>query len=189
MSTNNRTMKQAADQNLIDGITKHEKSIPSFLIRGTSYKAADVIGIVQAQVNAAKTTFSTRAIWQNAVKAERDERAKNQPFVSALRQTLQAMFSDSVDSLADFGLTPRKPRVITPAKKAAAALKAKATRDARHTMGKNQKKDIKGAAPATTPATHPSTGSPAPATTAPAVPPAPAPTLTIGPSPMPTPKS
>jgi hypothetical protein len=170
MSTTNRTTQQAADQKLVDGLTKHQSSLPSFLIRGTSYKAADVIGIVQAQVNAAKTTYSSRAVWQNAVKTERDERAKNKPFVSALKQTLQAMFSDSVDSLADFGLTPRKPRVITPAKKAAAALKAKATREARHTMGKIQKKDIKGVAPATTPAT-------------------PAPTSTKGPSPMPTPKS
>jgi hypothetical protein len=45
-----------------------------------------------------------------------------------------------VDALATFGLTPRKPRVVSPEARVAAAAKAKATRAARHTMGKKQKK-------------------------------------------------
>jgi hypothetical protein len=42
-------------------------------------------------------------------------------------------------------LTPRKPHVVTPEVKVAAAAKAKATRAARHTMGAQQKAGIKGA--------------------------------------------
>jgi hypothetical protein len=45
----------------------------------------------------------------------------------------------SIDGLADFGLTPRKVRVLTPEKKAIAAAKAKATRAARGTKGSVQK--------------------------------------------------
>jgi hypothetical protein len=54
--------------------------------------------------------------------------------------------------LADFGFTAPKKRTLTPGQKAVAAAKAKATRTAPHTMGKVQKKSVKGTAPATAPA-------------------------------------
>jgi hypothetical protein len=47
MSTNskvNRTTHQAADQKLIDGLKKHEATIPSLVIGGTSLKTTDIIG-------------------------------------------------------------------------------------------------------------------------------------------------
>jgi hypothetical protein len=53
--------------------------------------------------------------------------------------------------LADFGFTAPKKRVLTPDEKAAAAVKAKATRKARNTMGKVQKKSVKGTTPAAAP--------------------------------------
>jgi hypothetical protein len=46
--------------------------------------------------------------------------------------------------LADFGFAPPKAATRTPEEKAAAAAKAKATREARHTLGKSQKKTVKG---------------------------------------------
>jgi hypothetical protein len=160
MSTiNNRTFQQAADQKLSDGLAKHASSIASIVVSNTPYKPADLISTVETRITAADTTQSTRATWQSAVQAERDARARTQALVSGLKQTLQVMFAGSVDTLADFGLTPRKTRVISPETKVLAAAKARATRAARHTMGKNQKKDIKGVI--STPATAPSTA-PAP---------------------------
>ncbi len=47
--------------------------------------------------------------------------------------------------LGTFGLTPRNPRVVTPETQVIAAAKARATRAARHTMGKKQRADIVGA--------------------------------------------
>jgi hypothetical protein len=163
MSTNSRTLKQAADQKLIAGIGKHASTVPAFVVGNTSYKPADLVAIIQTRVTAADTTVSTRATWQNAVQAERDARTRTQAVVFGLKQTLQAMFAGSLDALADFGLTPRKPRVVTPEKKALAAARAKATREARHTMGKNQKKDIKGTVPAPASASPGSAPTPAPA--------------------------
>lgn len=56
------------------------------------------------------------------------------------------MFGNSADVLADLGLASRKTRVpLTAEEKAVAVAKRNATRAARHTLGKNQKKDIKGA--------------------------------------------
>jgi hypothetical protein len=186
MSTTNgsktRLINQAADQKMIDGFNKHAQTVPSLIIAGTSLKAADIITVLQTRLSTANAAQSTRGTWQNAVKADKDERAKTKTFVDGVRQTLLVALSGSLDALADFGLSPRKVRVITPEKKAIAAAKAKATRKARGTMGKVQKKGVKGAVTATLVVT-PQAGS-QPAVTAPA--PAPAP-MTGAPATAPTP--
>jgi hypothetical protein len=149
-STNNtRITKQAADQKMADGFTKHAQTIPSLIIAGTSYKAADIFAVLQARLSTATAAQSTRSLWRNAVKADTDERAKTKPFIDGVRQALQVALAGSIDGLADFGLTPRKVRVVTPEKKAIAAAKAKATREARGTKGSVQKKAVKGAVSAT----------------------------------------
>jgi hypothetical protein len=171
----NRVTQQAADQKLIDGITKHEQAIPSLTIGSTSYKPTDIITILQARIAAANTTLSTRATWQSAVLADKSELTKTQTVVSGVRQAILLMFAGAVDTLADFGLKPRKARAVrTPAEKAEASAKAKATRAARHTMGSKQKASIKGTAPQAAPATPPAASAPiavtaaAPVTVAPA---------------------
>jgi hypothetical protein len=173
-ATTNRTNRQAADQKLLDGVTKHEQAITSLTFGGTSYKPADIIAILQARIASANTTLSTRATWQSAVLADKGELTKTQPIVSGVRQGILLMFAGAVDTLADFGLKPRKaPAVRSPAEKAAASAKAKATREARHTMGSKQKASIKGAAPQAAPATLAAASAPitvtavAPATVAP----------------------
>jgi hypothetical protein len=62
-------------------------------------------------------------------------------------------YATDTATLADFGFGPVKHTEPSPAVKAAAAVKARATRAARHTMGKVQKKAITGAATAPAPAT------------------------------------
>ncbi len=148
----NRISRNAADQHLVDGLTKRKHDLTSFMIGGTSHTLDDILIVLQARIAAANLTHSTRATWQSAVKADRDERAKTKTFVSGLRQTLKVAFDGSIDALSDFGLSARKLHVPTPEQKAKANAKAKATREARHTMGPKQKLAIKGAAPQATPA-------------------------------------
>jgi hypothetical protein len=140
----NRNAENTADQILADGLSKHATTIPSIMIGGASVATKDIVTALQARIAAAKAATSAKATWQTAVKADRDERAKTKTLVSATKQTLLTSFAGQVDTLADFGLTPRKPRVMTPEARVAAAAKAKATRAARHTMGKNQKAGIVG---------------------------------------------
>jgi hypothetical protein len=170
-NTKNRTTQQVGDQKLIDGLNKHSQTIPSLVIGGTSLTTAAIIGILQARLATANAAQSTRATWQTAVKADKDERAKTKSFTSGLRQALHVAFDGSIDALADFGLVPRKPHVISPEKKAAATAKALATRAARHTMGKKQKAAIKGTVPATAPATPPAAPAPVAAPPTPVAPP------------------
>jgi len=126
------------------GLTKHASTLTSFMIAGKTIKTADVITALQSRQNTAKAVESARATWQAAVAADRTERSQSNAIVSGVKQSLQVMFAGSVDTLADFGLTPRKPHVVSPEAKVAAAAKAKATRAARHTGGTKQKAAIKG---------------------------------------------
>jgi len=59
------------------------------------------------------------------------------------------------DTLADFGLSPRKSTKKTLETKVTAVVKTKATRSARGTKGPKAKAKIKGAAPAANPTTKP----------------------------------
>jgi hypothetical protein len=183
-STLNRTLQQDGDQKLIDGLNKHGQTIPSLMIAGTSHPTAAIIAVLHERIDSAKTVVSSRATWQTDVKADRDKRAQTKAFVSGLRQALQVAFAGSIDTLADFGLKPRKTRTPrTPEEKAAAAAKAKATRAARHTMGSKQKAKVKGAAPQAAPAPAPSP------TVAPSAPKPAEPTATAtGPAPGTTPR-
>jgi len=93
---------------------------------------------------------------------------------------IQGMFTQSPDTLAAFGLKAPQAGKKTVATKAQALVKSEATRQARHTMGKRQKGQIKGEVPAT------GTQGPAPAPTAGTQSPAPTPTTGTQ-SPAPTP--
>jgi hypothetical protein len=192
----NRIDEITADQKLIDGLNKHATTITSIVIGGAAATTKDIVATLQSRIDSAKAASSTRATWLAAVQAYQAERVKTRTYVSGLRQSLLVAFAGQVDTLADFGLTPRKPRVLTPEQKLAAAAKAKATRAARHTMGKKQKAAIKGtvatptapvpAAPAPTPAPTPPEA-PAPTPVSPAAPQA-APTATPAtPAPAPEP--
>jgi hypothetical protein len=179
----NQTDQTVADQKLIDGLTKHAATLPSIVIAGTSTTTAAIVAKLQARIAAISTVQTTRATWRAAVQAERTEVAATKAFVSAVRQALLVAFTGQVDVLADFGLTARKVRVVTPEEKVAATAKRAATRAARHTMGSKQKAAIKGTVATTTPVT----AAPPVATSiaTPAAPPAAGPTPTPA-APQPT---
>jgi hypothetical protein len=148
MTTNtkiNRIDQKVSDQNLSDGLKKHQSTLASFAIAGTSSTVADVLAVLDARTATENAVEAARAVWQTKVQASRDERAKTRALVSGVRQQLQLTFAGAIDTLADFGLKPRKqPAPRTPEQKALATAKAKATRAARHTMGSVQKKGVKG---------------------------------------------
>ena len=133
---------------MLSGLEKHTQDLVSLLIAGTTYTKADLQTTLQARIDALTFVQSKKAEWQAAIKADYAERASTKMFLAGLRQALLVAFAGSVDNLADFGLVGRKPANVTPQERIAAAQKAKATRAARHTMGKKQKEPIKGDAAA-----------------------------------------
>jgi hypothetical protein len=155
-----RNDKVAADQSLLDGINKHSATIPAVIVSGAAVPLKDITTTLQARIEAAKNVAPAKATWLVAVQADRDQRANSKTLVTVLKQTLELFFAGQVDTLADFGLTGRKPTVVTPETRVAAAAKARATRAARHTMGKKQKAKIKGTVPAAAPEVPPSATAP-----------------------------
>jgi hypothetical protein len=148
MATNdkmNQVQQQAADQALIDGLTKYAQTFPVFFVGGASFKTSDIVATLEACLTAASAVQPMRAAWLAAVKANATQRASARKLVLGVKQQLQVMFDGSIDTLAEFGLKPRKERTApTPEQQIVTAARAKATRAARHTMGTKQKKAVKG---------------------------------------------
>jgi hypothetical protein len=156
MTTHNRTTTQARDAQVIAGIDKHLQTVSSLPLLGSTFTPADLVKLIQSRIDSANAASTTKAGWHSAVVKDVALNAKLTPVIRALRQYVISVFGDTSPVLADFGFAPPKKATRTPEQKAAAAAKATATRKARHTMGKNQKKDIKGTVPVTAPATPPS---------------------------------
>ena len=166
----NRNDQITADQTMADGLNKHSATIPPIFVAGATVPLKDIITTLQTRITASKNVQPARATWLAAVKADRDERATSETLVSAVKQSLLVFFAGQVDTLSDFGLTGRKVPVVSPEVRVAAAAKAKATREARHTLGKAQKAKIKGTVTTTAPAIPPTP--PTAPTVTPAAPPA-----------------
>jgi hypothetical protein len=123
---------------------------------------------VQSRIDAGNQVVTAKAAWLNAVKTFETIDKQATVAVHDLKQYVIGSFGATSSKLADFGFTPHKVVVLTPAQKAAAAAKRAATRKARNTMGPKAKLKVTGAtasAPTATPA-----GNAAPAT---------APTVTV----------
>jgi hypothetical protein len=129
------------------------------------------VAFIQSRIDAANAVATAKANWLNAAATYKTINAQAVIVVRELRNLVIGIFGASSSKLADFGFAPSKRTPLTPAKKAAAAVKRAATRKARGTMGKKQKLAITGTVPATEPANG---AAAAPAPTPPVAPGAPA---------------
>ncbi len=178
----NKPSRQDRLRKIASGLQLHEPGNPSITIGGVAYAVNDLLTQIQKDITATDATDKARAAWLQTVQAERASHAQMDPLLRGIKQFVMLQFGETEASstvLADFGYTPRKVAVRTPATSVAAAAKSAATRKARHTMGKDQKKEVTGdvtgvvVTPVTTvpaPATPPApTVAPAPSQAGPAV--------------------
>ena len=142
----------AADQALINGVKQFLMQYPSLPIGSQVMTPAAIVQVLQDRITANQAAESANAARATAIKANQDKLVATAGFQQSLRTVVQGMFAKSPDTLAVFGLKPRKASTETPATRVAATAKAKATRAARHTLGPKQKALITGTS---TPATPP----------------------------------
>src|ERR1019366_62068 len=122
----------AADQNLIDGITKNASKLPaSFPVGSVTTTPAEVVTLLQGRVTTGKAVILAESARTAAVQTDRTTRAQSQPRLIAFKRIIIAMFLQSPDVLGDFGLAAPKPPVKSAAVKAKAAAKGTATRKAK----------------------------------------------------------
>jgi hypothetical protein len=144
MSKANQAQTLALLQALISGL---QKQLPngSFTLSSTAYTTATLVQAMQAMIAALAAVTAAHAGTKVAVAAWTAQGASTGPVILALTRTLQTMYSNAPDTLALFGLKPRKaPAPRTSQQLAAAAAKAAATRKARGTASKKAKSAIKG---------------------------------------------
>jgi hypothetical protein len=144
----------ARDALFIAGIGKRLQTVQSLAIAGKTYTPAEIVTLLQQQIDSASAVDAAAAKLRDATQAFRALSKGLVPFLDGFRHQVRNLFGDQAEALADFGIAPVKPATpLTVEQKAAASAKRRATRAARHTMGPKQKAAIKGAAPA--PATPP----------------------------------
>jgi hypothetical protein len=74
---------------------------------------------------------TARSAWEAEVAKERALVRKTEPTVSALRKYLEVIYGDKPETLAEFGIVVKKPRVLTSEEQAQKTDKARKTRQAR----------------------------------------------------------
>jgi hypothetical protein len=144
MAVTTVTKQMQADQALIAGLQKNNAS-STFTLLSNVQTSAQAVAVLEARVAKAEAVFTARSALHQAVLDSHAEDANTAAYVKDLRQTLLSMYSNSPQTLADYGITPPKARKpLTPEQKVIAAAKREATRAARHTQGKVQKAKTKG---------------------------------------------
>jgi hypothetical protein len=171
MSKINRSTTQARDGQVIVGIKKDLQNVSSLPLAASTYTMAALEQLIQSRIDAANAVANAKANWHDAMATYDALNTKVTEVVRGLRQYVINAFGQNSPVLADFGFTPPKKATLTPEQKVAKAAKAKATREARGTMGKKQKALIKGTVSTTAPATSPAAPAPTPAHAATPVPP------------------
>ena len=141
--SDSKTKTMVRDQALLAGIPKRMGSA-QFLVHEQTLTAAQVVALLQTRVTAATTAATSQAAYHAAVKAADNALGSSAATVSGIVETIYVAFGEDPAALADFGLPVRKKGTLTPAQRIAAAAKAKATREARHTMGTKQKAAVTG---------------------------------------------
>jgi hypothetical protein len=113
---------------------------------GTPYTTAQLVELFQSYINALAASEAAEAARSAAVKAARQTASKVLPVHRQLLAYVKTVLGSADTVLADFGETAHARKTPTVEVKAAAKQKRQATRAVRHTMGKVQKKAVKGSA-------------------------------------------
>jgi hypothetical protein len=139
------------DRKAIAGIETHYGSAPAIVLGGESYAPSDVVKVFQDHLDALDAAAAAKAAFHVAIAAQEAAGAKAKALFQSLKVRALSDFANQADVLAAMGISLPKRRAPSVDTRATAKAKAKATRDARHTMGKRQKANIKGTVPSTTP--------------------------------------
>lgn len=151
---------EAEYKTLVEGIKTELAALNTLEIGGQIIPRVDLIARFQARIDAAETVKAARGAHQKAVADERAVDAEVRPLRAATKVFLQGKYGKQSPALQKFGFTQGRKAKASVEAKAAGQAKAKATRAALGTKGKQQKKASKKAvtAPVAAPVNASSTG-------------------------------
>jgi hypothetical protein len=145
----NKTTRANLIRQVRAGLTKHFGTTPLVLV-GKTFKPAALQKFLQADVDANDASTAARASWLDAVTEAKATEAKTDRVLRAIQAQVKARHGEAQEAetvYADFGYALPRKVTRTVDEKAAAVAQAKATREARRTMGPKARAKIRGTAP------------------------------------------
>lgn len=123
---------------------KYLSGHPSIALNGKAFTPAELKAALQADSSTLVVAEEARLRYRRLVAESRAARKEALAMHRALKSYLTLLFGPSaVDVLGEFGFTPKPTPTRSAVTTVLAIAKAKATRLARHTMGKKQRLAIK----------------------------------------------
>jgi hypothetical protein len=159
---------QPNNATVVDTCTKRLNALKEYAgnkgtipMNGADLKISDVIAIYQDCLDSRAALAKSRTQVKASLATKTNAQQARVSADMALSAWVTTKFGAGSQQALDFGFAPRKAATRTVVSKAKAAAQAKATREARHTMGKKQKSLIKGTVIAPTAPADPATNAPA----------------------------
>jgi hypothetical protein len=147
MSEKKKTDVIATYQQASNGVTEYLPN-RTLVLNGQTVTSEAVVGLLQEQIDAIQASAAAHTAWLQAVAKERaTTKTIGAPLLAALRYYIAAMFGITSDEYLAFGFQPPKPRATSPTAKVVGAVKMRATRKARNTMGSKQRLAVIGTVP------------------------------------------
>jgi hypothetical protein len=148
MKNVSKLTRTTSDRTLLEGVEKHLAADAPFVLDGRTIRPSDLAPTLRKRIAAEMKTAVKKAEWLAAVAEEKALVEETNDIVTMYRQILLLMFHSQGDVLADLGLAHRKkPRPLTTDERALKVARAKATREARGTLGPRQRLRIHGVVP------------------------------------------
>jgi hypothetical protein len=135
-----KAMLQERIRRLVAGTKKHAAD-GSLILGSTTYTTRALVEVLESLGDALDSVDGAKARWQDALEHANDLRATVGPVIRGYQAWVAVTHGGTPSTLADYGVTPPKERTpLTAEQLAIAVAKRNATRAARHTMGKRQRK-------------------------------------------------
>jgi len=146
MTAQTKNNTTAVETKALGGIDKYLPNATQVAIEGNTYDVGVMKKSLHDDLDAATATGAAHAALHVATAHERDTRHAAQETLRLLKAWIVFEHGKAAATVfEDFGFAPPKTPKRTVKSKAQAVAQAAATRQARHTMGKQQKKGVKGA--------------------------------------------
>jgi len=136
--------RQAQLQQLVEGTQKDLPATSTVVVDGQVMKQADIVAKLQGWIQLFQQVDATKAPSRSAQQALQAAVPEMHQFMVLYGQALKTNLGKSSPLLADFGLATTQRKVPTSETRVLAKARAASTREARQTMGKVQKKAVKG---------------------------------------------
>jgi hypothetical protein len=143
----NRATQQDNFRKILLAIPKNLSRMSTILLAGEEFTPDTLVQFFQEQIALLDDATNTKALLAQKVAAIKANKTTRGPVLKAFNNFVLGCFETQPATLAEFTVVARKVPTVPANIKALAVAKHKATREARHTMGKRQREAVKGIVP------------------------------------------